>query len=414
MSQFTEITEEKDLLRQKLELKNLMLDGVLQLTRAINYNFSSKSILEMLRYLLATQLHVSKFLLYLNDDAGWQKMVAQGVIAFGMPNDPQLYPFKSDAPDWITEDQTLFYDEFDYVIPVFHKDQALAYLFLGNLPWEDKNTLQEMVDYIQSVCNIVVVANENKRMFRINSLQEKVNHELSLASQIQGMLIPDKLPSTPQLNISPLYLPNRNVGGDFYDFIPVKDGSVVFCIADVSGKGVPAAILMASFQASLRSLVAQNPCPKTVVEHLNQRVMEITKGDRFITLFIARLFENGRLEYVNAGHVPPMLCRAGTLKELKIGSTILGVFDELPALCKADEQLEKGDLLLLYTDGLTDTCNYKKQAYESERLGEFLLNNANFPVAEINKKLLTELMRFKGETDFVDDLSLLTIGFYHE
>ena len=166
--------------------------------------------------------------------------------------------------------------------------------------------------------------------------------ELELAAQVQTLLIPDQLPKDDAIEMAAIYQPHRDIGGDYYDYLEVNEDEIVFCIADISGKGIAAALLMANFQAQLRAYLRQNYLPITdFIQQLNKNVNQITRGDKFITMFLAKYNKATRvLKYINAGHNPPVLLQNGKSQLLDKGCTILGMFEELPFVNMQEITLE--------------------------------------------------------------------------
>lgn len=397
-------------LQQQLALKTVQLDTVLQLTQAINYNFSNAALFEIYGYLLSTELRIGRFLLYI-EESDWRKYSSKGLGAERFAERPDFFAACQQIIQ-LDEEAQLLYPGFEVLIPVIYKQQPLAYVLIGGFDWPRENH-KELFQYIQAVSNILAAANENHKLFQQQIKQEKIQQELSLAAQMQGLLIPDKLPHDTDLEMSAVYLPHRDVGGDYYDVVKFDSGELVFCVADVSGKGIPAAILMSNFQANLRALIHFHPNLRNLVAELNTAVLNITKGDKFITLFIGKLDpRTGLLKYINAGHVPPFLLRSGELTELKEGATILGMFDELPFLHVGKLQLEPGDVLLTYTDGVTEVSDYRGRAFDMKQVGGVLAPQPEESLHTANKRFLEALIKFKGDRNFADDLTVLSLRYW--
>ncbi|MBX2846111.1 MAG: serine/threonine-protein phosphatase, partial [Saprospiraceae bacterium] len=203
---------------------------------------------------------------------------------------------------------------------------------------------------------------------------------------------------------------HSRIGGDYYDVIPhPTENSFYVAIADVSGKGVSAALIMASFQATLRSVIRTDLPFKKFAQHLNSETFRITMGEKFITLFVAKVnLEKRRLEYWNAGHNPPILKRDDALAILTDGSTLLGAFPKLPTITLGVEPLGKFNTLFTYTDGLTDLINDSNERFRLEGLLEFMSSNQFDTPAAFNKELRQRLEKYKGTKDFDDDITFLT------
>ncbi len=191
--------------------------------------------------------------------------------------------------------------------------------------------------------------------------------------------------------------------------VEFPDGQIAFCIADITGKGVAAALLMANFQANFRALITRRPTLEEIINELNAAVFNVTQGDKFITLFLAKYDSNTRtLHYVNAGHTPPVLISKGEVVLLKNGCTSLGWMPELPfleigGLCLTDEAI-----IFSYTDGLTEVRNSAGEEFEEKKLLDFLSKNATEGAKELNTKLLKHIEAFRGREPWTDDITVLT------
>ncbi len=300
--------------------------------------------------------------------------------------------------------------ELETYLPVYHKDKMLAILFLRR----KDQSLDLDLNFTQALTNILVVALENKRFARKQLEQEILNREVAIASQVQQMLFPAELPIDKELKAKVTYLPHSMVGGDYYDLIRKSKDEVYFCVADVSGKGISAVLLMSNFQAALRTLLRSDADLEMVVNQLNYTLYENTHGERFITFFLGHFnFKTRELTYVNAGHNPPLLCREETKKceSLHAGTTILGAFDELPFLeIGKRENLQKFSLHL-YTDGLTEAMNPFEEEYGEERLEKFVDKNMIMDPDDFHRKFLKKIKEFSKDVPLRDDLTLLSLRF---
>jgi sigma-B regulation protein RsbU (phosphoserine phosphatase) len=233
---------------------------------------------------------------------------------------------------------------------------------------------------------------------------------MELASSVQKMLIPENLPQSEFFELAAVYKPHLTVGGDYFDFIQYDDKRLAFCIADISGKGVSAAILMANFQAILQSLIYQYRDLETFVFALNQAVYRITKSDRFITLFIGELnLHTRKLQYINAGHFPPFLVQNGMITRLDKGCTVIGAFETLPEIQMGEVKLSAPGTLFACTDGLTDIVNELDQYFDDAYLTATLKDADQYTSAAIlNDSLMNEVDLFRGSRPYPDDIAILT------
>jgi sigma-B regulation protein RsbU (phosphoserine phosphatase) len=227
---------------------------------------------------------------------------------------------------------------------------------------------------------------------------------------MQNMLVPSSLPNNEKIEAAAYYKPHKNIGGDYYDFVTISEDEVAFCISDISGKGIPAALLMANFQANLRTLITRKyPLPQ-FIDILNTKVLEITKGEKFITLFIATYnYKTRILTYVNAGHNPCILYDKGEVQLLDLGCTILGMFDTLPYVNFGEVKISPDSMIVLYTDGLSEAANNEGKLFEVEGLVEYLQGHSTLELKDFNNQLLDTVIAYKQDTDFDDDITLLTL-----
>jgi sigma-B regulation protein RsbU (phosphoserine phosphatase) len=315
----------------------------------------------------------------------------------------------------ISGSENPFLSQYDIVIPVIINNQPIAFVLFGDI--EEREGVSPVIkhlNFIQTISNIIIVAIENIRLVKENLQQEALKKELELASRMQNMLIPKKnvLPKTSKLAVTAFYHPHFEVGGDYYDFIQMDDHEFGFCIADVSGKGMAAAILMSNFQATLRALFSKEIPLNILIEKLNERVLSSANGEKFITMFLGRCnLESMEMEYVNAGHNPPILydSDSGILVFLKSGCTGLGMLDTIPAISKGSVPLKSNLKLLCYTDGLVELLEGEDISLATSLLEKEISNQESLEknVASIISCQSIE----EGNSAIFDDITMLGIEF---
>ena len=249
----------------------------------------------------------------------------------------------------------------DIIVPVFNNNDHLAFLFIGDIEEEGEgmSPVLKHLNFIQTISNIIIVAIENIRLHNESLRQEALKKELELASRMQKMLIPDNshMPRSPEIIVNGFYYPHYEVGGDYYDCLKLSGTKTGFCIADVSGKGMSAAILMSNFQASLRALLTADIKLDLLIHKLNAIVVLNAAGERFITFFIARYDHKKKvLEYINAAHNAPVLYNTETGEVINLNSSCvgLGMLDEIPAVSRTEVQVKAYSKIICYTDGLSE------------------------------------------------------------
>jgi serine phosphatase RsbU (regulator of sigma subunit) len=247
-----------------------------------------------------------------------------------------------------------------------------------------------------------------ERARELEKERDRLEQELDLARRIQARLLPARPPRIPGLDVAGVSESAREVGGDYYDHIDLGGGRVLLVVADVSGKGVPAALLMSGFRASLMSQDTSRGEPAPMATRLNEFLVKSVEPGRFVTAFLGFLdAASGRFVYVNAGHNPTVLVRkSGAVEMLSQGGLILGIMPD-SAFEAGEATLAPGDLVALYTDGVTEGANAAHEQWGEERLIAALRANASEPAATIAARIVREVRAFEGESGPADDITLL-------
>jgi sigma-B regulation protein RsbU (phosphoserine phosphatase) len=331
-----------------LEQTTFKLKALLNITLAINENLSQEELLQHYQDMLHRDLNIGKFILFKLEDS-WKCIHNKGYddsFIEQIDVERDLLKYEEISFDWGgSEKQST--GTYDIIVPVAHKGAPIAFVIIGDID-EDVEGVSPIIkhlNFIQTLSNIIIVAIENIRLFNESLRQEAMRKELELASKMQSMLIPDQssLPKDNRIHMAAYYHPHFEVGGDYYDYIKLSKDEVGFCIADVSGKGISAAILMSNFQANLRALFSHEISLAALIEKLNERVIRAANGEKFITLFVAKYnFKTRELEYINAGHNQPILFRKdiNELSFLDKGCVGMGMLDEIPMIRKGSITLE--------------------------------------------------------------------------
>lgn len=392
-------------------IKDIKLNSLLQITKAINNNFSTDQLLEIFKEVLETQLKIGKLVLFSDSQKGWNCILKYGVgEEYNTINvERDLLPIQEIGT--INFSEKSLNKSFEILIPVFHKSKALAYVLIGDL--EDKLEVSPAIkhlNFVQTLASIIVVAIENKKLAKENIQQAAMKKELELASQMQSMLFPSTLPNDAQLDTAAFYLPHQEVGGDYYDFIWLNENEFAFCVADVSGKGVAAALLMSNFQANLRVMFNHSTSLTDLVQELNTKVLASAKGEKFITLFIAKYnLVTHTLTYVNAAHNPPLVSTKNSISALKVGCTGLGMFDEIGKIKEGIINISQGTTIVCYTDGLVELENDKGEDFGIDSLKEIIRNNPDMNMKSLNNLIMETIKVYKQSKPYIDDIALFSL-----
>ena len=239
--------------------------------------------------------------------------------------------------------------------------------------------------------------------------RQRLENEVSIAREVQLQLFPKKLPSIPGLELAAICRPARSVSGDYYDIIPLGGTRVGIALADISGKGIFASLLMASLQAALRSVASLNGNLDTahIVDRLNQHLFQTTSDDRYATLFYGVYDTETRiLNYTNAGHLPPLLITDGKVQTLADGGTVIGLIEDA-TYNQGSILVPPGSLLLVFSDGLTEPENVFGEEFGVERLRDEVLRERNVPARKLAEDLIDSAERWSGSPEQADDMTVV-------
>ncbi|GIV27369.1 MAG: hypothetical protein KatS3mg027_1183 [Bacteroidia bacterium] len=263
--------------------------------------------------------------------------------------------------------------------------------------------------FVQTLTNIIAVAIENKKLYRNAIQQAEIKKEVELARQVQSMLLPQHLPYSKNIKVVADYVPFSLIGGDYYDFIKLNNHEYIFCIADVSGKGISAALLMSNIQAALHTALEFTHNLKDIVIQINKRVIENAKGEKFVSLFIGKInLQSRQLTYINAGHNPPILWIDNQLLYLDKGTCLLGFLDQLPYIDVSILEYKKELYLFTYTDGLTDFLDLFN--IQLKDITEFISKYQHKSIIDAKKNLLNWIKELQNhQYTLKDDLAILII-----
>ena len=268
---------------------------------------------------------------------------------------------------------------------------------------------EEDRDFIRSLAAQAAAAFDHIRLSREWIEKQKIEKEMALAREIQRALLPDGAPSIAGWDLAGINIPCLTVGGDYFDYLERGEGKHWLVIADVSGKGTGPAILMASIQAALRALGGLGAISlQDLAERLNAIVYRSTELNRYVTAFFSCLdCSTGEMEFVNAGHCYPILMRrTGAVERLVEGGPVIGLFPDLH-MTTGRTTIEKGDLLVMYTDGLSETRSPEGEEFEDERILEALRGMIGRPSQEIVARLVAGVRVFAADAGLSDDLTLM-------
>ncbi len=295
------------------------------------------------------------------------------------------------------------------VVPMVIKGKVKGLIILG----ERRNKLlytKSDIEYISSVGSLAIISIENARLFNEALEKQRLEKDLEIARKIQKNLLPNKIVQPKNFEIVAFNQSARQVGGDYFDVVKLDANRTLVAIGDVSGKGVQAALLMANVQAFLKSICKQNISLEEASRLINDLVSENTTGGSFITFFWAVIDDEKKsITSVNMGHNPPLLIRKGEITKLKKGGMILGVMETMIPYVSETHQLETDDIIITFTDGITEAMNKNNEEYSDERLESEVLKLTHLNAQGIMEKINEDVKHFTIGAEQSDDITVMII-----
>jgi phosphoserine phosphatase RsbU/P len=251
---------------------------------------------------------------------------------------------------------------------------------------------------------------ENARLHEAEADLQKMREEVQLASRIQMDLLPKEQPQIPGYDIAGRSIPAQVVGGDYFDFIPVDDRRTALCLGDVSGKGLPASLLMANLQATLRGQTPYSDSARACIQRCNKLLFQSTNSEKFVTLFYGILDrERHALSFTNAGHENPFLfSEGGEANRLTEGGVVLSILEDFP-YTEATVGLRPGDLLVIFSDGITEAINPAQELFGEDRLAEVIAAHRTAPAQELIEQIMGAVRTYAGRAPQMDDMTLVVV-----
>jgi sigma-B regulation protein RsbU (phosphoserine phosphatase) len=415
------LEEELRQVGRRLSLASFQLHNLFDISRELAASQDENGIKGLVTTAVMGQLMVSRCVLYLRD--GDELVVAQE-RGMRMEEDGRRIPQAAaeatlsalagaqpiaELPPSLLRERLLRH-RLALAVPLSLGERAHGLLAMGERA-SGAPFAEEDRDFAFALGRQALVALESVRLNRIRAEKERQDRELQFAREIQRSLFPVAPPAVPGFALAAVSVPSQEVGGDHYDFIPLPGGRVALTVADVSGKGTPASLLMASVHASLRALAGTLP-PARLLERLSRFLYDSTQAHRYVTIFYAELDPaSGTLVYVNGGHVPPCLLRAGG-EEVRLtrGGPVLGLIEIAPdAFEVGTVAFGRGDVLALVTDGVTEACSPDEVEYGERRLFDTLHAAAGADAEDTLGAIVDSVHAWTGPAGSGDDLTAVVL-----
>ena len=394
------------------------LDTLFDLSQEFNRTLDADRAMKLLSFALMGQLLIGRYVFLLRERGGPLKSVAsrnadpidEGVRV-GLGKLKRLLILDDEAEEWAALQEAGFV----LALPLRMQEETRGVLLLGprrtGAPFEVDD-----IDFLTALGALALNSVENAQGVAARIEKERLEEELRLAREIQERLLPQDVPSFPTLDLAALALPSRFVAGDYFDLVPLDDDRLLFAVADVSGKGMPASLLMANLQACLHVLRGSLADGLLDLAAATARVNEVIHQNTGMTSFITFFWgiydrRDGSVRYVNAGHNYPMLVRRdGAVERLETGGVLLGVLENMP-YAEGATTLAAGDALVLFTDGVTEawSADDPDDEYGEERLLAALTAHHAESADAILDAVRTDVVEFTGGGALDDDLTLVVI-----
>lgn len=404
---------------RKLDQRIHELNTLFDLSKEFNLLADRDKISRIFKFALMGQLFIRSFFLIYRTDTSVELLASSN-----FPKDMQGDVFEKLFNQ--TEEITPVDDELAETYPVLKESdicslvcisvhgRKVAVIGVGNRA-NNSPFSESDYNFLKSLSNLAINSIQRTYLLEERIEKERMEEELSLAKSIQDKLLPDQIPEIEGLDLSAITVSSYQVGGDYYDIAETPDGNHIFAIADVTGKGFPAALLMANLQSMLHILLPFQITLPVATERINNLIFQNTPSDKFITFFWGKYHHNSRIfRYVNAGHNPPLLLKNGmnSFRELSEGGLLLGAMESMMPYETVDILLNSGDIVVCYTDGINEAqAANEEEEFGVERLKEIIVKSRDLPSKKIQDAIIKEVNQFAGSTQF-DDLTLLIFKAY--
>jgi sigma-B regulation protein RsbU (phosphoserine phosphatase) len=402
---------------RSLDRKYQELNTLFDLSKEFNFILDAEKVIRLLTFSLLGQIGVHRYAFCL-DDQGKLKLVASRLDLDIGPQETlrQLCALKgADLVENLAKQKRfsavaaqLSRVGIVAVVPMQIQNHVKGAVLLGEKLRGGGYTKADL-EFLYSLANLAIISIENARLFREAIEKQRMEDELAIAREIQQGLLPAKLPSIPGFETAAINITSKQVGGDYYDVVPIQHDQYILAIGDVSGKGTPAALLMANVQASLRAFAPMGLSLSDATGRINDLTSLNTGQDKFITFFWGSLnVDTKEFRYVNAGHNPPFLLRAdGSIERLDVGGIILGLMKTLTPYQEGSVVLGSGDVVVMFTDGVSEAMNAEEEDFTEERLEQVLVKIRALSPSEIITQIQLALEEHTEGTPQSDDITML-------
>lgn len=406
--------DELNMANRKLDQRVYELNTLFDLSKEFNLLADREKISRIFKFALMGQLMIRSFFLIYRAEDQIELLTSSNLAE--EPSAKLLKEIFDHTQDIMSVDKdlgnrfpVLEKSDISSLISISVQGRKIAVIGVGHRA-NQKPLSESDFNFLKSLANLAVNSIQRTFLLEERIEKERMEEELLLAKTIQNKLLPDPIPTVKGLDLSATTLSSYQVGGDYFDIAETPDGNHIFAIADVTGKGFAAALLMANLQSMLHILLPFEISLSLATERINDLIFENTPSDKFITFFWGKYFHETRtFKYVNAGHNPPLLLKNGsdTFSELSVGGLLLGAMECMAPYESADVELKPDDIVVCYTDGVNEAqTSDLEEEFGVERMQHVILENRAKTASEIKNQIIREVENFTGGYQF-DDLTLI-------
>lgn len=400
-------------INRRLDRKVHDLNTLLELSKDFNLMVDRDEIARVFKFAMLGQMLIRTFFFALDVDDEKSIVSISGIKEEPSKDDLNKL-FELDDVTHISENsdcEFLNENNIRLVIGLKFQNEKIGVVGVG-LRGNKQEYGPEEVNFLQSLGNLALLTIQKSLLLDERLQKQRMEEELNLAKNIQIGLLPDPLPEIDRFDLAAINISSRQVGGDYFDFIETPEKNHLVAIADVTGKGVPASLLMANLQSMLHALAPIDVTMSEATGSINDIIYNNTPADKFITFFWGIISDNGtKFKYVNAGHDPPILFRKGSDEPflLEEGGVILGAMPTMMPYESAEIDLKPGDLIVFFTDGVTEAMNPEQtEEYETDRLKECIRKNRDKTAQEIQDAIIADINAFSNNIQY-DDITTIVL-----
>ena len=399
---------------KQLDSKVNQLSSLFDLSKEFSGVLDTATIVKLLVYSIIGQLFVSKFsVVYCKENQFdiLESKFDRDKLFIGLENfKPNDFDVTLQAEGIEKSFPSLKKLGIELIVPMKINNETRGLILLGKRIKENTYSKSDQ-EYISSIGSLAIISITNAQLFQETLEKQRLEKDLEIARNIQKNLLPKDIIKTELYDIAAFNQSAKQVGGDYFDVLKLSSKKILFAIADVSGKGVQAALLMANLQAFLKSIAKQNISLVEASNLINDLVSENVSNGSFITFFWGILDnESKKLKYVNAGHNPPVLVRDKKIIKLKKGGMILGVMKTIIPYESEEIELQDNDKIILFTDGITEAMDVNDVEYSDERLEKLVIDLNEKDSQSFLNKIIDDVKEYTKDAEQSDDITCLIIS----